>query len=137
MFRWRQSNSRCPAVRRVQVTKSRYKLVKVTKSSNTKPTWVSLSRLLLILGVLQLKLVSSLTGKLDVLATFLIDVDDLFALADDLVTLLDGVDGELPAISTSSAADEFKDFLKVPAGPAPLLILASPGLESEEWLVLC
>ena len=77
----------------------------------TKPTWVSLSRLLLILGVLQLKLVSSLTGRLDVLATFLIDVDDLFALADDLLTLLDGVDGELPAISTSSAADEFKDFL--------------------------
>ena len=98
---------------------------------------MSLSRLLLILGVLQLRLDSSLTGKLDVLATFLIDVDDLFALADDLLTLLDGVDGELPAISTSSAADEFKDFLKVPAGLAPLLILASPGLESEEWLALC
>ena len=71
------------------------------------------------------------------LATFLIDVDDLFALVDDLLTLLDGVDGELPAISTSSAADEFKDFWKVPAGLAPLFILVSPCLESEEWLVLC
>ena len=71
---------------------------------------MSLSRLLLILGVLQISSFPSFTGKLDVLATFLMLADLLMLVGDD---------GELPAISASSAADEFVDFLNVP-GVVPL-----------------
>ena len=88
---------------------------------------MSLSRLLLILGVLQVRLLSSssfpsLTGKLDMLSTFLMLADLLMLVGDD---------GELPAaISASSAADdEFPvDFLNVPGG----LPLPKPRLDSEE-----
>ena len=89
-------------------------------------TCVSLSRLLLILGVLHIRLVSSFpsfTGKLEVLATFLMLADLLMLVGDD---------GELPAISTSSAADEFVDFLNVPGGLLPLAKLPKPPLDSEE-----
>ena len=89
----------------------------------TNQTWVSLSRLLLILGVLQVRMLSSsftsFTGKLDVLATFLMLADLLMLVGDD---------GELPAISASSAADEFVDFLNVPGG----LPLPNPLRDSEE-----
>ena len=81
-------------------------------------TWVSLSRLLLILGVLQVRLLASsfpsFTGKLEVLATFLMLADLLMLVGDD---------GELPAAisASSAAADElFVDFLNVPGGlPLP------------------
>ena len=89
-------------------------------------TCVSRSKLLLILGVLQVRLVSSFpsfTGKLEVLATFLMLVDLL---------MLVGEDGELPAISASSAADEFVDFLNVPGGLPFPLPLPKPRLDSEE-----
>ena len=84
---------------------------------------MSRSRLLLILGVLQVRLVSSFpsfTGRLEVLATFLM-------LADRLT-----LDGELPAVF-----DEFVDFLKVPGGLVALPELPFPCLDREEWLTLC
>ena len=82
---------------------------------------MSRSRLLLILGVWQVRIVSSFTGKLEVLATFLM-LADLLMLGDE---------GELPAISASSAADEFVDFLNVPGG-LPLLKLPKPPFDNEE-----
>ena len=85
---------------------------------------MSRSRLLLILGVWQVRIASSFpsfTGKLEVLATFLM-LADLLMLGDD---------GELPAISASSAADEFVDFLNVPGG-LPLLKLRKPPFDNEE-----
>ena len=88
---------------------------------------MSRSRLLLILGVLHIRLVSSFpsfTGKLEVLATFLM-LADLLILGDE---------GELPAISASSAADEFFDFLNVPGGllSLPLAKLPKPPFDREE-----
>ena len=53
------------------------------------------------------------------LATFLMLADFLMLVGDD---------GELPAISASSAADEFVDFLNVPAG----LTLPKPRFDNEE-----
>ena len=83
---------------------------------------MSRSRLLLILGVWQVRIVPSFpsfTGRLEVLATFLMLADFLMLVGDD---------GELPAIFASSAADEFVDFLNVPGG----LPLPKPRFDSEE-----